>query len=359
MATLDFRGFSESSAIADFINYGAIVPLANCTPARLFIGANGTFGDNFLALQTDQYNGVTAQIGWPVATLNIFFGIRMTLKLQGNQNPKAAVTFALTDATSNKQVTVSINSLDGSIRVFTGTTQIASAGPGTFIPGLTRYLEIGAGISSIGGSVVVRLDGNVVINVANVSTVSNGAAPAITTVVFGNDPGYDGNPTAPAALILQHMYVNDNTGPAPLNGFLGDVRVTGQLYAASSGVPAFAPSGAATNVAVCATNPPVPATIRNVSTTVGDTDTYTIQPAPPSTTTVFAVGMRTLASKDAAGNRSLQNKLTSGTATASGVSVSLGIAPVYVRDNFGTDPGTAGPWTVAAVNALKPSYTGG
>lgn len=359
MAILDFRGFSESTAIADFVTCGLIVPLLNGSPDHLFIGANGTFGDNYLALVSTEYLTVQAQMNWTVPTLVPFIGFRMGLKILRQPNPRAAIAFVLMDAAGNGQVTISINATDGSMRVFTGRAsngvQIASAAPGTFVAGTTRYVEIGANLSSVNGSVVVRLDGNTVVSVGNVSTVSNGAAPAIQSIMIENSSAYDGNPGGSSALILQHMYVNDNTGPAPLNGFLGDVRVTGQAYAAPVSTQ-FAPTGAATNQAVCATNPPVPATIRNVSTNVGDADVYTMQPLPPSTTAVFAVGIRTLAAKDAAGARSLKNTLLSGAVTASGGVVSLGITPAYVRDNLGVDPGTGGPWTVNAVNALRPGY---
>ena len=370
MAILDFRGFSESAQISDYFNYGGVTPLLNSAPANLFIGTNGTFGDNYLALVNQETFTVSAQINWPTPTLNPFFGIRTTLKVISNQNPLARYAFVLMDASGNGQVTVSISAVDGSIKVFNGratlivngafpsnVTQIASAPAGTFLPNISRYLEIGAIISSVGGAVTVRLDGNVVINVTGVSTISNGAAPAITTMLFENSSAYSGAPGGSSALVLQHMYVLDNTGPAPLNSFLGDVRVSGLGYAAISGTAAFTAVGAATNTAVCATTPPLPNTVRNISNTVGDTDTYTVQPLPPSTTAVFAVGVRTLAARDAAGTRSLTNKLTSGATTAAGTVISLGISPVYVRDNFGADPATGAAWTVTAVNALKPGYT--
>lgn len=370
MATLDFRGFSESGAITDFVTYGLLVPVINTDARHLFIGANGTFGDNYLCLQSFG-DTVQCQYAWPLPTLAPFIGQRVTLKQVSVPDGAAGAAFILTDAAGNAQITVTLNAVDGSIRVYRGraglgpgsnpltptSTQIGSASAGTFTPGTTRYLEIGAVISSVNGSVVVRVDGNVVINVTAVSTVANGTSPAISTMCFENSTAVYPSFSGSTVLAIQHCYVNDNTGVAPLNGFLGDVRVSPLAYAASSGTPAFTPAGASTNTAVCGTTPPVPATIRNISTTVGDTDTYTVLPLPPSTTTVYAVGVRTLAAKDTAGPRSLTNKLTSGASTNAGATISLGTAPVYVRDNYGTDPGAAGPWTVTSVNALKPGYT--
>ena len=366
MAIMDFRSWSESVVVADYTNTASFFIYDHDNSFPVSIGTNGQFGDNYINIYGRGYTNSGAKWVLPVSSLNVFVGLRMQFPYQYQSAADVcSATVLLIDSAGNYQMSVAFNLSDGSIIVYQGCnqlpgsmgigafSQIASAPSGSIIIGNAwQYVEIGAILSTANGRVTVRVNGNVLIDATPVNTVSNNTAPAIKQIAVCAG----GMTNAMLSFRFGHFYVNDATGPAPLNSFLGDVRVTSQAYATSVAVQ-FSPVGAATNQDVCNTTPPVPATIRNVSTTVGDTDTYTVQPLPPSTTVVFAVGVRTLAAKDLAGPRSMQNKLTSGAATSAGVAVSLGTSPKYVRDNFGTDPATGAAWTVTAVNALKPGYT--
>jgi len=236
--------------------------------------------------------------------------------------------------------------VNGAIQVYRGnlSTLIASSAVGAVAANVWSYVEISATISDTTGNVQVRLNGTEVINFTG-DTRNAGTLQSLDTVSVRQH-----STTSQAR--FDDLYVCDDTGPAPWNTFLGDVRVV-TLSPTGPGnstglTPSVAPNWG------CVDEQPYSATDFVSSAVAGTKDTYACADLPAGSTTVYGVQLNTIAKKSDAGARSLKNVVRSG-----GVDYSDSVAQVMATsDNSyrtlrSVDPSTSAAWTPAAVNAME------
>ena len=147
----------------------------------------------------------------------------------------------------------------------------------------------------------------------------------------------------------------DDTGSAPWNTFLGDVRVQ-NLFPTANDAVQFTPTGLATNWQNAAKVPPVPFTDYNASSVVGEQDTFVMQPVSSDIGIVYGVHNKPLVYKNDPGARSGAAVLKSDATTAVGVTTVLSETAAQLKTMYQVDPHTAVQWTPVDVNLIKAGY---
>lgn len=91
---------------------------------------------------------------------------------------------------------------------------------------------------------------------------------------------------------------------------------------------------------------------------VNDEDLYAMSDLTGNPASIGCVQVTALASKDAAGTRTVDLRLKSGATESSGSKSGFGVgtSPQQILTVFETDPATSAAWTVAAVNALTAGF---
>jgi hypothetical protein len=355
MALIDSEGFGMSTSFQDFITYNVFGFSAGGAPGQFdpsIQTAGGMFNDPFLRF----WNSYAAvQRLAPAALTSFFFGART--RLNGvSLSTSSPWCYLFNDVSFVNQFAIRFYP-DGSITVLRGMAQVtndADYSGGTVIgaaPPLSmpvqgwQHVEVGGVIDAVAGSVVIRVNGVIVLNLTNVNT--KGSAAQSTMRRYGlQQGGADGN-----YFETQHWYLCDATGAAPWNTFLGDVRVQ-TLRPTSDDAVQFTPNGLPANWQNAASYPPKPFTNYNASANVGDQDTFVMQQIDTNDV-VFGVHVKPLVYKNDAGARSGASILKSGGTTAVGGSVVLSETSSQLLRMYQTDPNTSAQWTAAAVNAIK------
>lgn len=225
-------------------------------------------------------------------------------------------------------------------------TQIASTAPGV-LDGNWHYLEVFATIHGTTGQLIVKLNGNTVINFTG-NTLNTGVVTTIDAIRFRTGK-YVASPNA--VISIDDFYVCDATG-ATNNTFLGDVRVQSLVPNAAGTYTQLAPTGAANNYVNVGEMPYNNATY-NASPTVGQRDTYALSDLAANTASVL--GMQSVAhmQKSDAGLANAKVALVSGGGLYYDASQSLSTSAVVYTQVRPTDPATAVAWTVAGANGLE------
>lgn len=337
MALIDSEGFGFSTALNDYTTYGVFTMLAQFGNAPAF-ASGGPLGDNYMNTPNSS-NPMRRQL--PSIATTFFLGNRL------NYGPNAALQMYFLDSAFAELFHVTCSNT-GVVSVIRGGTILGATAAGAVPVTGWFFFEVGATLNASTGSVTVRVNGASVLSISGVNNTNSGAT-ALFAVVYGN-PGAQGSVPQVA-----HYYVCDDSGSAPWNTFLGDVRVQTLLPTSNDAVQ-FTPNGLASNWQNAAKVPPVPGTDFNSDATLGDQDTFNCASLGSGLGTVFGVHVKGLYLKNDAGNRSMQNVLKSGVTTGTGPSTALGTAASLIKTMFQTDPNTNAQWTQAAVNAAKPGY---
>lgn len=339
------EGFGFSNTITDFFNAGLFLGNGNTdsAPKTALTTAGTPFGDPAVALTHSAWIGR----GFP-ATPFVIFGARI------NATPGCNGRIEFYDpTTATLHFSLILDSDFGVLRAtrsdYNGYTLLGASPSSAFVPGTWFYLEIAVEINATAGTIVARVNGATVLNVAGISTLAPLANA--TTGQINMTVDYNGN-----AFSLMHLYIADASGPAPFNTFLGDVRVLALRPTGAGALTQFAPVGNAANWQNAAQSPTAPAADYNASSTVGASDLFALPALPPDLDAVLGLQVQTLASRDTAGTRALANVLKSGVITATGGAANLGTTPAAIKTIFALDPSTGAAWTVAAVNAAQPGY---
>jgi hypothetical protein len=249
--------------------------------------------------------------------------------------------------------------VDGTLAVISGPqgfnpgTVLGTTDPSTAITlGRYYYIEFKAVINQTTGSVVVRINGQIVLNLAGVNTSPNGDNIADVVQVTGPGGG--------SFVYVDDLYVCDNSGTANTD-FLGDVKIgvivanlAGDFtqWTPSSGVVNFSlvneipPDGDATYVsAVAPPSGPFP------------TDTYFFQPVDP-TTVILAIQTNIIARKDNEGNRALSIVTRFGGVNSVTDSTGRFVNFTYIDylNQFDVNPLTSLQWTPTTLNLAQWGY---
>lgn len=338
MALLLMEGFDQMNGAADL---GAVFQAGNI----LSIGsASSRWGSGkYMILGNGGSN-----LGFQLAngSANVFVGFAFQPAVETGW----ACSTTFYDNTGVAQVTIALN-VAGSFSVRLGAingTVIATSG--VVVSSITNwnYYEFGVVIGTgTTGSVIARVNGATVYTLSGINTKNSTTTGNVSSVGF-SQTGYN------ASYKFDDVYICDNTGAAPNNTFLGDVRVQ-TLFPTANDAVAFTPL-AGTNWASVSETAMDSDTSYNVSATVGAQDSFLHGALLTTPTTIFAAQVSSAARRDDAGPRTMKNVLLSGTATGSGATVVMSPSYTYQRDIFPTDPNTGLAWTAPAINASRHGY---
>ncbi|GEM_PF-953812 len=225
-------------------------------------------------------------------------------------------------------------------------TQIASSAAAT-LDGNWHFIELFATINATTGQLIVKVDGNTVINFTG-NTRNGGTSTNIDAIRFRTGVN---NITPSCVISVDDFYVCDATGTVN-NGFLGDIRVQSMMPNAAGSSTQLATTGSATNY-LNANEVPFNDATYNSSSVVGQRDTYGLSDLVAATTTVLGVQSVAHMQKSDAGVANAKVALKSGASVYYDTTQSLSttaMAYTQVREN---DPATSAAWTVANTNALE------
>ena len=209
-----------------------------------------------------------------------------------------------------------------------------------------HHLELKVTISGTTGSVELRIDG-VSVGTFSGNTKNGGTNSSIDTVKLGGS----GNNTS-ITISRDDLYILDDTGAAPYNNFLGDVRVY-SLSPAGAGVSTQWTPDTGSNYAEV-NEVPYSAANYVQSNTSGQRDTYVLADLPTGgVTTVYGVQSNVIAKRTDAGAIAVKPVLKSGAAISYGPSTPLLVSDTTISGMRTTDPATSAPWTVSGVNGLE------
>jgi hypothetical protein len=236
---------------------------------------------------------------------------------------------------------------NGSIEVLRGSTSIAITAPGIVTANRWYFIEVKANINSTTGNVIVKINGQQVINFTG-NTKNGGTANTIDAVELIRAVDQDGNNT------YDDFYICDGTGSAPYNTFLNEIRIHALTPNAAGSSTQFTPSAGANYTAV--DELPYSATDYVSSGTVGFRDTYQLSDLPAGAGTVYAVQNVIIAKKTDAATIALRPAIKSGASVYYGTSAFLGGSDWAIQDLRTTDPNTSVSWTASGVNALEAGF---
>lgn len=233
---------------------------------------------------------------------------------------------------------------NGALALYRGTTTQVAVTAGGLIPLNTWvYIEFSTTISDTVGVAKVRLNGTEVLSFTG-DTRNGGTNQTIDMVgLYYNGAG---------SWRFDDYYISDDTGPAPWNDFLGDVRVvtlSPNGPGNSTGLtPSVAPNWG------CVDEQPYSATDYVSSSVAGTKDTYACADLPAGALTVYGVQVNTIAKKSDAGARSLKNVVrVSGTDYSDAVAQVMATTDSSYRTMRAVNPATSAAWTPAVVNAME------
>lgn len=226
----------------------------------------------------------------------------------------------------------------------TGGTSTRAMNAGTW-----NYIEWKVTIadSIAANSCVVRVNGEDWLSVAAGQDLKNSANAFANRIVIGGS-----GPISMTNLLFDDLYVCDQTGPAPYNNFLGDVRIDTLLPNGDGTYQAWSPSTGTTHY-TCVDENPINTTDSVQTAGVGNRDSYTFQDLPALTGNVLAVQTNIAAIKNDAGSRSVKTLVKSGATVSTGTAQALNNSYLYYNDMFVNDPNTGTAWTQAAINAAE------
>jgi hypothetical protein len=205
-------------------------------------------------------------------------------------------------------------------------------------------IEIGATINATTGTVTVRMNGvNVITFTGN--TKNGGTNTTIDAFVIGANGGMTN--------VIDDLYICDNTGSAPNNTFLGDVRIQTVVPSGAGSSTQFTPSTGANYTTV--DELPYSATDYVQDAVSGHRDTYAMGDLP-SVGTIYGVQNNVVAKKTDASAISLKPAIKSGASVYYGGTTSLPVSDITLTDLRSVDPNTSAAWTLGSVNALEAGF---
>ncbi len=227
---------------------------------------------------------------------------------------------------------------------------IAASAPNVLFPGVWQYIEVLYSPNSSGGSLQIKIDGAVVINVTgNVMTAGNPAA--VNYMSFTN--------TAPNNVtLIDDLYICDQTGPAPFNTYLGDVVVHAAFPVSDASPNQWTQAGGGVGHFTAIDDNPGPDDDASYlfSNTAGQQELFDISTFPPDIIDVLAVGVNIRARKDTAGYAFYMANLV--VASTEG-----DIGPIVASQAYETSqsiyelaPG-GGSWTTSAAQNCKIGFS--
>ena len=350
MALLWFDGFESYTAVADIIVAGISSPFTQVASGAIGIGAYGRRSSRGIYTQESQY--LTYYLASNYVTLYFGMAVKLssgTLSAYTNStvliNNRSLVGFG---ADGYAHITLMPISASSEFDVYNGTTYLGTTSGFGMVTGVWLYVEVMVTIDDSAGAVIVKVNGNEVLNLSNVDTKDNTGGAYVNQIKVGG--------TQNIVLFSDDLYICDATGDAPHNGFLGDVRVDvlrpdgeGTYKTDFAGSP-----DVSSNLNVDETSGPDDDTTYNYGSDVGDKDTYTLGALPaPSSTTIYGVKSQITVKKTDAGSREVKVLTRAGTTDDLSATVSLSDSYTTAVKIYEDNPDDAAAWEDADVNAME------
>lgn len=237
----------------------------------------------------------------------------------------------------------------GAFQVFSGSSTLAETAA-LFSINTWYYVELYALIHNSAGAYTLRVNGVQLLTGSGVDTSATGNAYASTVRLRSTQNG---------ACYWDDLYILDDTGGAPLNTFLGDIRIETIFPSGNGNSSQFVGSdGNSTDnyLLVDDTTAPDEDSTYVESATVSDKDTYAFGDLSVSSGTIFAVNPIVYTRKTDAGSRSIAvvARLSGGT-EEDGSNISLPTSYTFYNSLRTTKPG-GGAWSISDVNGAEFGY---
>ena len=232
---------------------------------------------------------------------------------------------------------------NGSIQIRRAGTALATSASGIVAHYVWNYIECSATIHDSTGTVDVHCNGVSVVSFTG-DTRNGGTSTNIDTIAF------QGTTAVGNVNYIDDVYFCDDSGLAPYNTFLGDVRVYTLVPDAAGSSTQLTPSSGANYTTV--DELPYSST-DYVSGTAGQTDLYSTANLPGGTGIIYGVQTNAIVKKTDAGNISGKTAIKSGATTYYGTTTALGTTDVTLIDTRSLDPSTSAAWTSTGVNNIE------
>jgi hypothetical protein len=357
MALIRYEGFDYESAATDLF--------AGILSALVFNGTNQT-GSVGLSSSTQYSNGSSLTVTASNTTNGAANAFTVIPVVPSGNTVTVGAAVLLSSSNTNGSVIGLVNAnlgqvycsiVAGAITFFCGDPTLTSVQLGSsainVIPSSGwAYVEFRATVATgTGGSVQVRVNGISVASVSGVNT-SNDGTTGVSGIMLGT--ANTSNTFSGFTASFDDVYVIDSSGAAPLNTFLGPVRVVMQYPTANVATNFGALSGNPNWQNVDDTTMDGDSTY-NYSTQSGAYDTFT-SGTLASSSTVLALKVVAAGHIDDAGMRGAQTILQSGGVFAAGTTLNMTGSLRYFSDIYVNDPATNARWSTAAVNAAQFGY---
>lgn len=250
------------------------------------------------------------------------------------------------DGGATAHIHVATGDTSGTIEVSRGYSGSRTVLFTTMVPVNTwNYYELRVKVADAGGYADLKVNGAVVGTFSG-DTKNGGTSTNIDNVIVfgsGNNTGIN--------VYWDDFYIIDETGSAPYNTYLGDVRVQTLVPNAAGNSTQFTPSIGANYTTV--DELPYSATDYVASNAPATRDTYTMADLPASTATIFGVQTNVVAKKTDAGAIGVKPVTRTGGTNYYGFTTTLSSSDVTLTDIRAVDPNTSVAWTAGGVNGMK------
>ena len=242
--------------------------------------------------------------------------------------------------------------LDGSVKVCNSLgVCVATSAAGVIHEGAWQYLEVKVVSNNGAGSVIVRIDEVEVININGIDTSIS--ATDIDLIRF-----YPGSISHPSAgyMYWDDILILDDSGPAPQNNFVGDLRISVLLPNADTATSAWTRSGGAADYEMI--DDVVPGdhdgdgTYLYHSTATGKS-LFDFEAITGTPYFICCVGVAVAAKKSDGGTKSMRAYIDSGGTVSNGSTWSIGTDYQTWRHIWGLNPNGSTEWLTADVDALQ------
>ena len=234
----------------------------------------------------------------------------------------------------------------GFMSVKRGTTLLATATTNPLVAANWYYVEAKVVIHDTTGSVEVRVDGTTVtfdVPLTAVDTRNAGTGVVDRVDVRGSLSPYT---------YYDDLYICDDSGSAPHNDFLGDIKIENLMVQTGNGSNVGLTPSTGTDHGALVDEVPPNTTDYNGGSSVGLKDTYNL-PSMVGTGAILGIQTNLYVAKSDAGARSVCPVVRTGGADYDGTSKTLLTTFKYHTHVWEKNPGTLAAWTSADINALE------
>jgi hypothetical protein len=220
---------------------------------------------------------------------------------------------------------------------------------GTTPPDVTRvggwyYIEVRVVIDAVAGEVQVHVNGVEQLNLAGIDTLSAVGTLTLTAITIVASQSF--------IYRIDDLYVLDDSGPAPNNTFLGDVRVEYLQPTADGTHQDWSLVGAAAHWEAVDDGDTPDDDVSYIHTaTVGQIDTEVYENTGLPAGTIFGLQLGLYARKTDSGFREVTPVVLHGGVVFAGTAHAPSFASyTYLIEMYNTNPGTGVAWTIPDVN---------